>query len=101
MQGAVTVERDAKALAVAANVESQVTITTLKAEAARNVAYTADLNKRIKASEDKAKKARKEFDDLKRNSKPVRDWSAQPLPDGLRGKAVSGDKDNGNKAESP
>jgi LysB family phage lysis regulatory protein len=101
LQGAVTVERDAKQLAVDANKESQATITTLKAEAARNAAYTADLSKRIKASEDKAKKAKKEFDDLKRNSKPVRDWAAQPLPDGLRGKAASGDKDNSHKAGSP
>jgi LysB family phage lysis regulatory protein len=101
LQGAVTVERDAKQQAVDANKESQATITTLKAEAARNAAYTADLNKRIKASEDKAKKAKKDFDDLKRNSKPVRDWAAQPLPDGLRGKAASGNKDHGNKAGSP
>ncbi|MEN5032938.1 hypothetical protein [Pseudomonas sp. Ps21-P2] len=101
LQGAVTVERDAKQQAVDANKESQATITTLKAEAARNAAYTADLNKRIKASEDKAKKAKKDFDDLKRNSKPVRDWAAQPLPDGLRGKATSGNKDHGNKAGSP
>jgi len=101
LQGAVTVERDAKQLAVDANKESQATITTLKAEAARNAAYTADLSKRIKASEDKAKKAKKEFDDLKRNSKPVRDWAAQPLPDGLRGKATSDYKDHSNKAGSP
>ncbi|MEQ7921154.1 hypothetical protein ABQX22_18295 [Xanthomonas sp. WHRI 1810A] len=101
LQGAVSVERDAKQVAVDANKESQATITTLKAEAARNVAYTADLNKRIKASEEKAKKARKDFDDLKRNSKPVRDWAAQPLPDGLRGKAVRGNKDDGNKIGSP
>jgi LysB family phage lysis regulatory protein len=101
LQGAVTVERDAKQQAVDANKESQATITTLKAEAARNAAYTADLNKRIKASEDKAKKARKDFDDLKRNSKPVRDWAAQPLPDGLRGKAASGNKDHNNKAGNP
>ena len=101
LQGAVTVERDAKQVAVDANKESQATITTLKAEAARNVAYTADLNKRIKASEDKAKKAKKDFDDLKRNSKPVRDWAAQPLPDGLRGKAASSNKDNSHKTGSP
>ncbi|TDV43768.1 LysB family phage lysis regulatory protein [Pseudomonas graminis] len=101
LQGAVTVERDAKQQAVDANKESQATITTLKAEAARNAAYAADLNKRIKASEDKAKKAKKDFDDLKRNSKPVRDWAAQPLPDGLRGKAASGNKNHGNKTGSP
>jgi LysB family phage lysis regulatory protein len=101
VRGEMQIETQAKDKAVAANLESQATITTLKAEAARNAAYTSDLNKRIKASEDKAKKAKKDFDDLKRNSKPVRDWAAQPLPDGLRGKAVSGDKDHGNKAGSP
>jgi LysB family phage lysis regulatory protein len=101
LQGAVTVEAKAKQEAVDANNESQATITTLRAEAKRNADYTADLSKRIKASEDKAKKAKKDFDDLKRNSKPVRDWAAQPLPDGLRGKAASGDKDHGNKAGSP
>jgi LysB family phage lysis regulatory protein len=101
LEGAVTVERDAKQVAVDANKESQATITTLRAEAQRNADYAADLNKRIKASEDKAKKARKEFDDLKRNSKPVRDWAAQPLPDGLRGKAASANKNHGNKAGSP
>jgi len=101
LQGAVTVEADAKQKAVDANNESQATITTLRAEALRNAAYTADLSKRIKASEDKAKKAKKDFDDLKRNSKPVRDWAAQPLPDGLRGKAASGNKDKSNKAGNP
>jgi LysB family phage lysis regulatory protein len=101
LQGAVTVESKAKQEAVDANNASQATITTLKAEAERNAAYTADLNKRIKASEEKAKKARKDFDDLKRNSKPVRDWAAQPLPDGLRGKAAGGNKDNSHKAGSP
>jgi LysB family phage lysis regulatory protein len=101
LRGEMSVETKAKTDALAANVESQATITTLRAEAQRNAAYTADLNKRIKASEDKAKKAKKDFDDLKRNSKPVRDWAAQPLPDGLRGKAASGDKDHSNKAGSP
>jgi LysB family phage lysis regulatory protein len=101
LQGAITVEANARQEAVDANNESQATITTLRAEAQRNANYTADLNKRIKASEDKAKKARKEFDDLKRYSKPVRDWAAQPLPDGLRGKASSGDKDNSHKAGGP
>jgi len=90
-------EATEKQKAVDANKESELTITTLRAEAQRNVAYTVDLNKRIKASEDKAKKARKDFEDLKRNSKPVRDWAAQPLPDGLRGKAGSGNKDTGRK----
>ncbi|WP_447652483.1 hypothetical protein [Pseudomonas abietaniphila] len=101
LTAAVGVEAKAKQDAIAANTESQATITTLKAEAARNAAYTADLNKRIKASEDKAKKAKKDFDDLKRNSKPVRDWAAQPLPDGLRGKAAGVNKDHGNKTGSP
>ena len=101
LEGQVTIEAKSKQDAIAANTESQATITTLRAEAQRNVAYTADLNKRIKASEDKAKKARKDFEDLKRNSKPVRDWAAQPLPDGLRGKAASGNKDNGSKSRAP
>ena len=95
LEGQVTIEAKGKQDAIAANTESQATITTLRAEAQRNAAYTADLNKRIKASEDKAKKARKDFEDLKRNSKPVRDWAAQPLPDGLRGKPTSGNKGNG------
>lgn len=101
LTGAMQIETKGKNDALAANLESQATITTLKAEAARNAAYAADLSKRIKTSEDKAKKARKEFDDLKRNSPAVRSWATQPLPDGLRGKAVSGNKDNGNKAGSP
>jgi len=95
LEGQVTIEAKSKDDAIAANTESQATITTLRAEAQRNAAYTADLNKRIKASEDKAKKARKDFEDLKRNSKPVRDWAAQPLPDGLRGKPTSGNKGHG------
>jgi LysB family phage lysis regulatory protein len=101
LRGEVAIETQGKKEAIDANLESQATITTLRDEAKRNADYTADLNKRIKASEDKAKKARKEFDDLKRNSKPVRDWAAQPLPDGLRGKAASGNKDHGNKTGSP
>jgi LysB family phage lysis regulatory protein len=102
LEGQVTIEAKGKQDAIAANTESQATITTLRAEAQRNAAYTADLNKRIKASEDKAKKARKDFEDLKRNSKPVRDWAAQPLPDGLRGKAAtSSGKDRNIKAGSP
>jgi LysB family phage lysis regulatory protein len=101
LQGAVSVEANAKQEAVDANKDRQATITTLRAEAERNAKYAADLNKRIKASEDKAKKAKKDFDDLKRNSKPVRDWAAQPLPDGLRGKAASGNKDNSHKTGSP
>lgn len=94
-------EATEKKKAVDANVESQATITTLRAEAKRNAEYQADLAKRLKASQDKAKKAEKNFEDLKRNSKPVRDWAAQPLPDGLRGKAGGGDKDPGRKAGSP
>ncbi|MEX6662452.1 hypothetical protein [Pseudomonas sp. W2-17] len=101
LQGAVTVEAKAKQEAVDANNASQATITTLRAEAQRNADYTADLAKRIKASEEKARKAKKDFDDLKRDDKPVRDWAAQPLPDGLRGKAASGNKDHGDKAGRP
>jgi LysB family phage lysis regulatory protein len=97
LEGQVTIEAKGKQDAIAANTESQATITNLRDVAKRNAAYTADLNKRIKASEDKAKKARKDFEDLKRNSKPVRDWAAQPLPDGLRGKAGSGNKDGDRK----
>jgi LysB family phage lysis regulatory protein len=97
LEGQVTIEAKGKQDAIAANTESQATITTLRAEAQRNADYLKDLNKRIKASEDKAKKARKDFEDLERNSKPVRDWAAQPLPDGLRGKAGSGNKDTGSK----
>lgn len=95
-------EATEKKKAVDANAESQATITTLRAEALRNAAYTADLAKRIKVSEKKAEKARKDFEDLKRSSKPVRDWAAQPLPDGLRGKpAAGGGKDNSSKARTP
>ena len=91
------VETQAKVEAIKANTESQATITTLRAEAQRNADYLKDLNKRIRASEKKADKARKDFENLKRNSKPVRDWAAQPLPDGLRGKAGDVDKDTGRK----
>ena len=94
-------ETQAKDEAIKANTRSQETITTLRAEAKRNAEYQADLAKRLKASQDKAKKAEKNFEDLKRNSKPVRDWAAQPLPDGLRGKAGGSDKDPGRKAGSP
>ena len=95
LRGEMQIEAKSKDDAIAANTESQATITTLRAEAQRNADYLKDLNKRIKVSEDKAKKAEKNFEDLKRNSKPVRDWAAQPLPDGLRGKPASGNKDNG------
>ncbi|AVJ21374.1 MULTISPECIES: hypothetical protein [Pseudomonas] len=91
------VETQAKVDAIKANTESQDTITTLRAEAKRNTDYLKDLKNRIRASEKKAEKARKDFEELKRNSKPVRDWAAQPLPDGLRGKAGGGDKDPGRK----
>jgi len=101
LRGEMQIETKSKDDALAANTESQATITTLRAEAQRNADYLKDLNLRIKASEDKARKARKDFEDLKRNSKPVRDWAAQPLPDGLRGKAASGNKDNSHKAGSP
>jgi LysB family phage lysis regulatory protein len=102
LQGQVTIEANATKDAVAANAESQATITSLKAEALRNAAYQSDLAKRLKDSEQKALKARKDFEQLKRTSKPVRDWAAQPLPDGLRGKpAATGGKDNGGKARTP
>ncbi|MCQ2989037.1 hypothetical protein NLO72_07265 [Pseudomonas tremae] len=102
LSGAMQLETKSKNEAIAANTESQATITTLRAEAQRNTAYLKDLNQRIKASEDKAKQARKEFENLKRNSKPVRDWAAQPLPDGLRGKPAAGaGKDNSSKARTP
>jgi LysB family phage lysis regulatory protein len=102
LQGAMTVETKNKNDAIKANQESQLTITTLRDEAKRNADYQADLNKRLKDSEQKALKARKDFDQLKRTSKPVRDWAAQPLPDGLRGKpAAIGNKDNSSKARTP
>ncbi|MBA1294455.1 hypothetical protein G7025_13910 [Pseudomonas lurida] len=97
LRGEVAFEAGEKKKAVDANLESQATITTLRAEAKRNAEYQADLAKRLKASQDKAKKAEKNFENLKRNSKPVRDWAAQPLPDGLRGKAGGGNKDPGRK----
>lgn len=101
LRGEVAFEAGEKKKAVDANLESQATITTLRAEAQRNADYLKDLNSRLKASQAKARKAEKNFEDLKRNSKPVRDWAAQPLPDGLRGKAASGDKDNSGKARTP
>ena len=102
LQGAMTIETKSKQDAIDANATSQATITTLRDEAKRNADYQADLSKRLKESEQKALKARKDFDQLKRTSKPVRDWAAQPLPDGLRGKpAASGNKDNSSKARTP
>lgn len=95
------VETQAKVDAIKANTESQAAITTLRAEAQRNTDYLKDLKNRIRASEKKAEKARKDFEELKRNSKPVRDWAAQPLPDGLRGKAGGSNKDPGRKDRSP
>lgn len=99
LQGDLAIETKSKDDAVAANNESQATISTLQAEAKRNAAYQADLNKRLQASETKARQARADFEKLKRNSKPVRDWAAQPLPDGLRG--TGSNKDNSGKARAP
>jgi LysB family phage lysis regulatory protein len=101
LRGEVQVETKSKNEALAANLENQATITTLRAEAQRNADYQKDLNKRLQASQAKARKAEKNFEELKRNSKPVRDWAAQPLPDGLRGKAATGNKDNGSKSRAP
>ncbi|MHC8321217.1 hypothetical protein ACYZT4_11030 [Pseudomonas sp. GB2N2] len=92
LQASVTFEQGEKQKAVTANTESQATITTLQAEAKRNAAFQADLNKRLQASKAKARKAEKDFEELKRNSKPVRDWADQPLPGGLF-KPADGDKD--------
>lgn len=91
----------AKQDAIDANTVSEATITTLRAEAKRNADYQTDLTKRLKASEQKALKARKDFDQLKRTSKPVRDWAAQPLPDGLRSKPANTGKDNDGKTGTP
>ena len=101
LRGEVAFEAGEKKKAVDANLESQATITTLRAEAQRNADYQKDLNKRLQASQAKARKAEKNFEELKRNSKPVRDWAAQPLPDGLRGKATGGNKDSGGKSRTP
>lgn len=95
LESDVVVQRKGRQEAVAANLESQKTITTLTAEMKRNAAYNADLSKRLKVSDDKAIKARKDFEKLKHDSKPVRDWAAQPLPDGLRGKTASPAKGSG------
>ncbi|WP_201020190.1 hypothetical protein [Pseudomonas cichorii] len=100
LQGSLAVETENTQKAMAANAESQATITTLRAEAKRNADYQADLSRRLKASEQKALRARKDFEDLKRNSPAVRKWADQPLPDGLRKPASSG-KDNGGKAGAP
>jgi len=101
LRGEMKIETKSKDDALAANLESQATITTLRAEAQRNADYQKDLNKRLQASQAKAKKAEKNFEELKRNSKPVRDWAAQPLPDGLRGKAATGNKDSGSRSRTP
>lgn len=101
LRGEVAIETKAKQDALDANAESQATITTLRAEAQRNANYQADLNKRLKASEQKAQQARKDFEDLKRKSPAVRKWADQPLPDGLRGKPASTGKDNDRKARTP
>jgi LysB family phage lysis regulatory protein len=98
LQGMVSIETKGKNDAIAANLESQKTITTLQGEAKRNADYLSDLTKRLKASEQKAQQARKDFEDLKRKSPAVRKWADQPLPDGLRGKPATGSgKDNGGK----
>lgn len=98
LQGMVSIETKSKNDAIAANLESQKTITTLQGEAKRNADYLADLTKRLKASEQKAQQARKDFEDLKRKSPAVRKWADQPLPDGLRGKPATGSgKDSGGK----
>ena len=98
LQGMVSIETKSKNDAIAANLESQKTITTLQGEAKRNADYLSDLTKRLKASEQKAQQARKDFEDLKRKSPAVRKWADQPLPDGLRGKPATGSgKDNSGK----
>lgn len=102
LQGMVSIETKSKNDAIAANLESQKTITTLQGEAKRNADYLADLTKRLKASEQKAQQARKDFEDLKRKSPAVRKWADQPLPDGLRGKpAASSDKGDSRANRSP
>jgi LysB family phage lysis regulatory protein len=102
LRGDLTIETKSKEDAVKANSESQATITTLRAEAKRNDDYLKDLRGRLKTSEDKARRARKDFEDLKSKSPAVRKWADQPLPDGLRGKpAASSGKDNGSKARTP
>lgn len=101
LKGEMQIETKSKDDAIKANDESQATITTLRAEAQRNADYQRDLTRRLQASQAKARKAEKNFEDLKRKSPAVRDWAAQPLPDGLRGKAASGNKDNGGKSRTP
>jgi len=101
LRGEMQIETKSKDDAIKANTESQATITTLRAEAQRNADYQHDLTKRLQASQAKARKAEKNFEDLKRNSPAVRDWAAQPLPDGLRGKASSGNKDDSSKSRAP
>ncbi|WP_341524185.1 hypothetical protein AABC73_06955 [Pseudomonas sp. G.S.17] len=102
LEGRVSIETKSKDDAIKANAESLATITTLRDEAKRNANYQADLSKRLKDSEQKALKARKDFEDLKRKSPAVRKWADQPLPDGLRGKPPAiGGKDNSGKARTP
>ena len=102
LEGQVTVQTRAAKDATEANTESLKTITTLQAEAKRNANYLADLQQRLKASEDKARQARKDFEDLKRKSPAVRKWADQPLPDGLRGKpAASSGKGDSRANRSP
>ncbi|WP_296254859.1 MULTISPECIES: hypothetical protein [unclassified Pseudomonas] len=101
LQGNLAAERVARQAALDASLQSQATITTLRAEAKRNADYQADLNKRLKASDQKALRARRDFEQLKRTRKPVRDWAAQPLPDGLRGKTARGVNDNDRPTRAP
>ena len=102
LRGEMQIETKSKDDAIKANTESQATITTLRAEAQRNADYQRDLTKRLQASQAKARKAEKNFEDLKRSSPAVRDWAAQPLPDGLRGKPTATvSKDNGGKSRAP
>jgi len=101
LRGEMQIETKSKDDAIKANTESQATITTLRAEAQRNADYQRDLTKRLQASQAKARKAEKNFEDLKRNSPAVRDWAAQPIPDGLRGKPAGGNKDNSGKGRAP
>ncbi len=101
LRGEMQIETKNKDDAIKANTESQATITTLRAEAQRNADYQRDLTRRLQASQAKAKRAEKNFEDLKRNSPAVRDWATQPLPDGLRSKVASGNKDPGGKDRGP
>lgn len=67
ISGAMQLETKSKNDAIAANKESEATITTLRAEAQRNAAYQKDLTQRIKVSEDKAKRRGKTL----KSSRPI------------------------------